>query len=55
MKTTWAYESIKRKQMQNQRNEEYLKEEQRKLQNSLRNKTKEDEGREWGGEHGWGF
>jgi hypothetical protein len=28
---------------------------QRKLQNSLRNKTKEEEGREWGGENGWGF
>jgi hypothetical protein len=32
--------------MEKQRNEEYSKEVQRKLQNSLRNKTKEDEGRE---------
>ncbi len=54
-KTTWAYESIKRKQMEKQRNEQYLKEERRKLQNSLRNKTKEDEGRDWGGENGLGF
>ncbi len=52
MKTTWAYESIKRKQMEKQRNEKFPKEEQRKLQNSLRNKTKEDGGRAWGGVNG---
>jgi hypothetical protein len=31
--------------MEKQRNEKFPKEEQRKLQNSLRNKTKEDGGR----------
>jgi hypothetical protein len=36
--------------MEKRRNEEFLEEEQRMLQNSLRNKTKEDEGRESEGE-----